>query len=60
MFTTVGVYASWGADVKGSGRKCVQYQNGWTDPKDSACVNRQQHGFGTQNPGNSSAHLTGS
>lgn len=45
------VHASWGTDVKSSGRRCVHYQNGWADPKDSTCVNRQQHGIGTQNPG---------
>lgn len=45
------MHASWGTDVKSSGRRCVHYQNGWTDPKDSTCVNRQQHGIGTQNPG---------
>lgn len=29
----------------------MHYQNGWTDPKDSTGVHRQQHGIRTQNPG---------
>lgn len=49
------MHASWRADVTSSGRRCVRYQNGWTDPKDSACVSRQQHGIGTQNPGDVTA-----
>lgn len=55
MFNCTGVPVSWGTDVNGGGGRCVQYQNGWTGSKDSACVCRQQHGVRTQNPGDDMA-----